>query len=146
MAKKNLKRTTRKKSAWKAFSMYIRVRDAIKTTNTLHSFICISCGNLVPVKNNDAGHFISGRSNSVLYHEEVVHGQCARCNNYGQGEYIKYEKAMREIYGFEKTEELKLLKWQVVKYSVPDFVDIEELYEQKLKDLIEGWEKENKSE
>lgn len=143
MAKKpaKKKRSIIKKAAWTEFSMYIRVRDAIRTTGGIHSFNCISCGRRVPVKGNDAGHFVSGRHDAVLFHEEVVHGQCAHCNRFKEGEYIPYERAMRELYGTEKVEELKLLKWAIRKYTTQELIDLKLHYRQKLKDLVERWER-----
>ena len=140
MAKR--KKSERKRvsaAAWTEFSKYIRTRDAILTTGTITEFICISCDRRVPLKGNDAGHFVSGRGDAVLFNEEVVHGQCGHCNRFKEGEYIPYEKAMRRLYGFKRTEELKLLKWQVMKYSVGQLVEFKEHYRQATKDLVLRW-------
>lgn len=48
---------------------------------------------------------------------------------------------MRELYGTEKVEELKLLKWAIRKYSTQELIDLKLHYRQKLKDLVERWER-----
>ena len=60
-----------KNAAWKEFSRYIRLRDCIKTTGDTDAGICITCGKLIPYGNSQAGHFIAGRTNGVLFNEDI---------------------------------------------------------------------------
>lgn len=141
MAKKKPKRKAVQDGAWREFSIFIRTRDAILTTGGIEEFRCISCGTIVPIKGNDAGHFVSGRHGGVLFVEEIVHGQCAKCNRFLEGNYIAYERGMRKLYGFKRTEELKLLKWEVKKYTIQELIDLKKHYRSATKALIWKWER-----
>lgn len=65
-----------KAKTWKAFSIYIRTRDCIRTTGDPTKGSCITCNKPFDFKNLQAGHAIGGRNNSVLFDEEIVYGQC----------------------------------------------------------------------
>ena len=127
MAKKSPRKRA-KDAAWKAFSIYIRTRDAVIETGDVHSGRCISCGRLIPVAGNDAGHFVPGRSDAILFEEHNCHLQCIRCNRFAQGAFVDYEMALRELYGEEEVERLKQLKFKTVKYSLQDFIAIKKKY------------------
>ena len=138
------KKTPRQKAedgAWREFSIFIRTRDAILTTGDTEEFRCISCGKIVLFKGNDAGHFVSGRHGSVLFVEEIIHGQCGKCNRFLEGNYIAYERGMRRLYGFKRTEEFKLLKWKEKKYTVQELIDIKKHYRSATKALIWQWKR-----
>ena len=60
-----------KSKAWKAFSLYIRTRDSINGMCQ-----CVTCGKVAPIKDMHAGHFLGGRSGSILFDEEMVFAQC----------------------------------------------------------------------
>ena len=96
-----------KKKAWDAFSRMIRVRDAIATTGFPFVCICITCNNRRHLAYMDAGHLFAGRGNAKLFQEELVNGQCRRCNQYLNGRLKKYRKLMDEKYGVEQVE-----KWE----------------------------------
>lgn len=128
-----------KARAWKAFSLYVRLRDAIKTTGTQTHLNCISCGKQYPafgIGCAQAGHFIPGRGNSVLIDEEFVHGQCYNCNVNLKGNWIAYESAMIDMWGVEKVTEAKLRKSQVVKMYPQDWLELEKLYKEKYDILL----------
>lgn len=125
------KKKTKRKSlssikarAWKAFSEFIRLRDSDENGNC----ICITCGNSHHWKQMQAGHLISGRSNSVLFNEEIVNAQCMQCNVFKGGQYIEYWLEMEKRIGRERCEQLLALKNQTVKYSYQDYVDIFKKY------------------
>lgn len=69
-----------KDKAWSQFSRYIRLRDCINTTGTNTEGICYTCGKRLPINKLQAGHMISGRTNSVLFDEQSVQIQCYSCN------------------------------------------------------------------
>lgn len=69
-----------KDRAWKMFSKYIRVRDALKSTGTEDRCKCYTCGRFFPIKKLQAGHYIDGRSNSILFDETTTKAQCYECN------------------------------------------------------------------
>lgn len=68
-----------KKKAWDAFSKYVRLRDALKTTGTHTHAKCYTCLKRYPAFGKgclQAGHFIPGRNNSILIDEVGVNAQC----------------------------------------------------------------------
>ena len=120
-----------KKEAWKHFSIYIRTRDALKTTNTLTHAICITCDTNYPIKNLHAGHFIPGRHNSILFDERGVHAQCGICNLWRKGNTVKYFRKMQQMYGDKVIEELEQLDTQTRQYKRPELLDM--IYSYKIK-------------
>jgi len=92
----------KKDTAWRWFSKYIRLRDAIKTTGDVFYAKCITCGEILPIEDMDAGHGIPGRMNSVLFNEDLVHAQCRQCNRRGGGELQMFKKVLIDMHGQEK--------------------------------------------
>lgn len=133
--------TKTKKKAWTQFSKYVRLRDSLKTVGNNNQCKCISCGTIKNTTGTGcihAGHFIAGRHNAVLFHEELVHGQCYHCNVGLKGNWVPYEKAMIEMYGKKRVEELKNLSVgnnKFVKYTVNDYIELEAKYKKKIKEL-----------
>jgi hypothetical protein len=62
----------KKAAAWKAFSIYIRTRDCIKTTGDIEYGKCYTCGKIFPFSELDAGHGIGSRRNSILFDDSIV--------------------------------------------------------------------------
>lgn len=121
-----------KNAAWKEFSRYIRLRDCIKTTGDTDAGICITCGKLIPYGNSQAGHFIAGRTNGVLFNEDIVHLQCYGCNVCNHGEQLEYYYAMQKL-GYTEEEIIKMrqLRYKTQKYTAEDYKEIAELYKKK---------------
>jgi len=91
--------TGMKKKLWAVFSKYIRMRDCLEVTKTLTSGKCCTCGRSYPISKLQAGHFIPGRADSILFEPTCVHSQCYRCNVLRQGEWVKYFRYMERKYG-----------------------------------------------
>jgi hypothetical protein len=91
--------TEGKKALWKIFSVFIRLRDCLETTGTLTHGKCCTCGRKYPMKKLQAGHFIPGRMDSILFDPTCVHSQCYKCNIERQGEWLKYWRFMEVKYG-----------------------------------------------
>jgi hypothetical protein len=102
------KLSTVKKKAWAAFSEYVRTRDCLRTTGCASFGLCITCGKRNHFKLLQAGHFIAGRHNAVLFSEKGVH------------EYLEYEAT------------------RTVKLSIQDCKLIEKYYKQKTEELLTG--------
>jgi len=127
-----------KKKAWKAFSEYVRLRDALRSTGTRTSARCITCSGIYSTSGLgciQAGHFIPGRNNSILFEETNCHAQCPSCNIWGHGKQIEYFVKMEEMYGREEIERLRSLSHQVKPWTVSDLLEIKEKYETKAKEL-----------
>lgn len=119
-----------KDKAWKAFSLYIRT-DAIR--NGLVE--CYTCGVKKDVKQMQAGHGIGGRNNAVLFLEEVVRPQCAGCNVFGRGQYKIFTRKLIDELGLDRYDELVTISNQTLKYSVQDFIDIQDKYNKLLSEI-----------
>ena len=117
-----------KDKAWKAFSKYIRLRDCLKTTKSIDFGTCYTCDVVKPFKLLDAGHFIGGRSNSVLFDERGVNAQCKRCNKWLKGNPVIYEVKLIKEFGQELVDELKEEKFITVIYTLSDYIELEKFY------------------
>lgn len=100
----------------------------------------MTCKRRYPFKKLQAGHFIPGRSNSVLFDERIVYTQCIGCNGnppIGKGgNYIEYFVFMEKEWGREKIDEFRQLKHKIVKYK-PYELDIKtDHFKQKTAQLI----------
>lgn len=74
--KKKSERAIAKDKAWDSFSIYIRTRDCLRFTGDPTQGKCITCNKPFDFKHLQAGHFINGRGNAVLFDERLVYSQC----------------------------------------------------------------------
>ncbi len=110
----------KKATAWKNFSRYIRMRDALATTGTLTHARCITCREIHPIIGEmEAGHAIPGRTNGILFDESLVFAQCRACNRSG-GEPQAFKRILIERHG----EAWWTLKVQA-KHAPTDLSDVE---------------------
>ena len=123
-----------KKDLWKIFSLYIRTRDALKI-RSLDKAKCYTCDYIYPIKKMQAGHFIPGRRNGYLFHEDQVHAQCFRCNINLKGNWPVYLERMREDFGKVIVEEMIKHRRDVVQFKVFELLEKIEIYKEKLKKL-----------
>lgn len=124
-----------KKETWAIFSVYIRMRDCLRTRGVLTDGNCISCGALRPVKQCDAGHFISRWYGSTLFDERNVHLQCKRCNN--MGEKLKYRRAIIKLYGEGIDVELEDKATEIKNFTILELEELKRYYIEKIKELEE---------
>ena len=128
-----------KKKAWTAFSLYIRTRDAIRTTGTKENCKCVTCGRVYPLKSLgglQAGHFIAGRHNSILFDERNVHAQCYGCNVMKKGNTTEYWLFMEKEYGRPVIDELLELDKETKQFKVFELEELETTYKQKLNNML----------
>lgn len=88
-----------KAEADKWFSQYIRYRDGRYTHARGWETECITCNRWLPLKQMQAGHFVTRAINDLRFDEENVNGQCLKCNVFGAGEQYKYSVAVDIKYG-----------------------------------------------
>lgn len=125
-----------RKRAWDAFSKFIRLRDCLKTMKRTDYAMCITCGKITPWRNKQlqAGHFIPGRGNAVLFDELGVNAQCYDCNINKGGLPLIYRKIMVERHGEEVVNQLELKYYKTRKLYKGDYDLIyfhyKKLYEQ----------------
>lgn len=130
-----------KKKAWETFSTYIRTRDCVaygKRHPELNNGLeapCTTCQRVYPLAKLQAGHFVSGRSNGVLFDERGVNSQCYGCNVREHGNITKYWVWMEENYGREVIDELMAQKFITVKFKAWEYDEMREKYQRMTKEL-----------
>jgi len=140
--KKRKKRKTRdewtitdwKEHLWKVFSKYIRLRDCIKTTKTTTEGRCVTCGKIFPISKLQAGHFIPGRMDSILFDEDCVHTQCYRCNCI-LNTWPEYYRWMQSVYGQEVIEQMIDRRLEKVEITIGWVQNAYEYYEKRIEEL-----------
>jgi len=132
-----------KEAAWKSFSRYIRTRDCIRFSGSPDLGKCVTCNTARPYKELQAGHFIQGRGNAVLFDERIVYSQDSACNMnppYGKGgNYVEYFIFMEEEWGRTMIDEFRELKSKTVIYKIPDLIAIKEKFDQKYEELMSAY-------
>ncbi len=121
---------------WPVFSRFIRLRDCLKTTGTFTQGMCVTCGRTYPMGQLQAGHFIPGRTDAVLFDERGVHAQCYRCNCRLQGMWHKYYRFMQEEYGQEVIEEMIDQAEDKTKLHKDELYRLHDYYELRIKLLV----------
>jgi hypothetical protein len=109
--KKNVKKKKKtvkklKETCWIHCSIYNRRKDA----DWRGYVVCCTCGDVRQWDEVDAGHFLGGRTNGILFDDRGIHAQCKRCNGFRGGEQAKYEKFMLKRYGQKVVDELYKLR------------------------------------
>lgn len=134
-------KTQLKNKAWKVFSNYIKIKGCLKTTKTTKKGICYTCGKEYDIKDLQAGHLVSGRTNNVLFNENLVHIQCKQCNIFKHGEQGLYlihcYDDLTKKYSANKAMKI-IKKWfepKKIDYSYDDLALIIKSYSQKIEKL-----------
>ena len=129
---KKIKKVTYKQAkakAWKAFSEYIRRKDA-----DANGFVkCYTCNNRAFWKEMQAGHGIGGRSNAVFFLEAIVKPQCKGCNIFKRGNYTVFTKNLIKEIGLDEYEEIEAVAKEIVKYTISDLLELERWYSSQIK-------------
>ena len=125
-----------KAKCWKYFSIYIRTRDCLKTTGDPEYGICVTCHKRFHFKQLQAGHYVQGRNNAVLFHEDLVHAQCAPCNLWKGGNLTAYALYMFNTYGEKKMAEFELLRHKTVKRTLFDYSLMTEDFKKKTESVL----------
>lgn len=114
------------------------MRDCFTATHNFDEGMCVSCKRWYPLKELQAGHFIDGRTNSILFDEEAVHAQCRSCNLFKSGAKAEYMIFMLDKYGEDKVREIVARKYQTVKYKLEDYEAIAVKYRDQVKTWLSG--------
>ena len=124
-----------KKKLWTIFSLYIRMRDGLRTTGSKDWSLCITCSRRYHLKLLQAGHFITGRHNANLFSEKGTHAQCYNCNINLKGNILEYRRKIIELYGKGADIELEKKAKEIKQFTVPELNKMIENYKEKLKKL-----------
>lgn len=134
--------TKSKKKAWAQFSTFIRTRDCLdykrhhpELNNGLEA-PCVTCRRVYPLASLQAGHFIPGRTNAVLFDERGVHAQCYGCNVGKNGNYHEYWLYMENMYGRKVLDELMSQRHAILKLKASDYDEIALRYKEKTIKLL----------
>lgn len=140
LGKSKTERAKAKDEAWKQFSIYIRTRDCLRFTGDPTQGKCITCKREYAFKQLQAGHFIQGRGNAVLFDDRLVYSQCLGCNGnppYGKGgNYVEYFIFMEKEWGREMIDEFLALKKTTIVFKTHDFEKLAQEFKQKTKELF----------
>ena len=137
---KTRSRKTQENATWKAFSKYIRARDAIRTTGTLANVECFTCGQILPTGASQAGHIVSRAFNGALFNEKVVFAQCAHCNLHREGMHVFGFLNLVSLVGFDRAEAIVLDSVKPRPLTMFDLEDLEDGCELALEVLEQFYE------
>lgn len=135
--KKPLTVSQAKKKAWAVFSQYIRQKYAREDGQCQ----CVTCNKWDHWTHLQAGHFIDGRNNTVLYDERLVHPQCFNCNmkleGCKAGNKVVYSIFMMKKYNLtvKDLEDMQNLYFSSKQMKAQDHLEIFEAYKIKLKEV-----------
>ena len=121
------------KKLWKAFSEFIRLRDA--DVNGIVN--CFTCGTPRHWKKVDCGHGVGRQHKATKFNEFNNHGQCKRCNGFEEGRKDVYSKEVHRPYGKGTWDKLLLQSKQVCKRGQFEIDTMEKYYKEKVIELKE---------
>lgn len=119
-----------KDKAWKQFSKYIRLRDCLSTMGSQDEGMCYTCDRVYPFKSLQAGHFVDGRTASILFDENLVNAQCYSCNVMKSGNKDSYTPKMIHKWGLERVEQMWRQKNKVHQWTREELDDIRKNYKE----------------
>jgi len=113
--------------------MLVRARQATKN-GKVKCYTCRAVGRWKG-DNFQAGHFLAGRSNAVLFDDRQVRVQCYACNICRAGEQFIFGQKLREEVGEKVFSQILKSKNKVVKYSKKDYERMIQEFKEELKEL-----------
>ena len=126
------KLSTLKKKAWNLLSECVR-REAADRNGYVR---CYTCGALSQWNRGmQAGHAIGGRSNAVLFDEEIIKVQCIHCNIFLKGNYGIFAMKLIKEHGQEWYEKKQSDSHRVIKWTAYDMKERINEYEKRLEQL-----------
>ena len=142
MKKKRVTVSKLKARVWEVFSIYVRLRDCLATTDSMEYGECITCDGHFAFKELQAGHFRPKKGGNY-FSERGVHAQCATCNLFGRngqekGMPLEYRRQIIKLYGKGVDEELEAEQRQTKKFTIPELEDLLEYYKGKIKEIKGG--------
>lgn len=114
------------------FSLYIRLRDS--GPDHLY-FRCISCGQIKPFEQMDAGHFIGRTHKSTRWDEDNVNGECRACNRMSADHIIYYQRNLEAKIGRQRVDLLLAKGKQTKKWSAWELEQLIKYYREKVEEM-----------
>lgn len=124
-----------KEKAWDAVSLYVRLSNANKD-----GFVkCYTCDNIKYWKEMQAGHFVPGRGNSIVFDIRGIRPQCYGCNCMHAGRQLEFlgrlEEEMGKMQAIELKDELMKEAKKPYKFSQEELLNIIEKFTLKTRAL-----------
>jgi len=117
--------TDAQRSADLSFSVYIRTRDCIRTTETREYGRCFTCMKAYPFRDLEPGHFVKRSCKVLRYDEHNVHAQCVGCNQFKSGNDKVYRAQLVKLYGEKTVQNMRSKRFKSPKmYSASDLKDV----------------------
>ena len=124
-----------KKDLWTLFSIYVRMRDGLRTTGSTEWGLCVTCSKRYHFKMLQAGHFVAGRHSSNLFSERGVNAQCYNCNINLKGNTLEYRRKIIELYGEGADLELEAEARQIRKFVIPELEEMSVWYKERIEEM-----------
>jgi len=121
-----------KQKVWKVFSLYIRLKDA----DAWGYNYCYTCDKRLHYTELQAGHGLGGRTNAILFDEELVKPQCKRCNIFLNGNYEVFHAKLIEEHGLEWFKEKLKLKNSNKQFTADELQKLYEYYKKQVDKLL----------
>lgn len=113
------------------FSEFIRLRDS-RDDGT---FVCISCGRLLPYEQADCGHYINRKHMSTRFSEKNCNAQCRSCNRFDEGNIQGYRRGLVAKYGEQAVLMLEASKNRINKIAEFEYQAMIDHYRKEVKRL-----------
>jgi len=133
-------------------SRYIRLRDALDYCKRMRIDIsqfnsikdlpvqCCTCEKVKSWPRMQAGHYFGrglGGSSGAYFDERNINTQCGQCNCFKGGNIQVYTEFMREKYGQEVIDQLRIKHHCVKKWTDLDFIPLGKFYKDAYNELCE---------
>ena len=115
---------TDRDKASKDIMHYVRVMRCLETTGLAFTGVCFTCERKFHIRYLDAGHFIPGRRNAVLFDVMCIRLQCNYCNVIMHSQPTIYKKKMIQLYGEKWVEERRRRAKRTIPNNKIDFVKL----------------------
>ena len=115
------------------FSEYVRLRDS-KPFGYKY-FRCISCGQIKPFEQADAGHFIGRTHMATRFDEQNVWCECRSCNRFSSDHMIYYQRNLEQRIGKDKVDLLIARGRQTKKWSAFELELLIKHYTERIKEM-----------
>jgi hypothetical protein len=116
----------------KAFSDFVRLRDSVGISDSLW-IRCITCNKFVPLKESDAGHFMSRNHLATRYNVMNVNAQCRKCNRFQSGRQFEHGQAIDKKYGPGTAEKLVMFSKMKQKFTEQGYLNMIQFYRGEVK-------------
>lgn len=136
-AKPTKKRTKSKATLMReldaVFSKFIRLRDS-KPFGFKYCK-CISCGQVKPFEQIDAGHYYSRRLMNVRFDEDNVNAECRACNRFDSSHLIGYRDHLIDKIGDGRYQLLRVRANMSKKWEIWELEQLIKFYKARIEEL-----------